>query len=138
MKKQKIGFTASAFDLLHAGHILMLEEAKSVCDYLIVALQTNPHVDRPSKRKPIQSIVERQIQLGAVSYVDKIIVYETEEDLLNLLKILPINVRIVGEDYLNKNFTGKDYCLNNNIEIYYNKRSHDFSSTELIDRIKSV
>jgi glycerol-3-phosphate cytidylyltransferase len=138
MKKQKIGFTASAFDLLHAGHILMLEEAKSVCDYLIVALQTNPRVDRPSKRKPIQSIVERQIQLGAVSYVDKIVVYETEEDLLTLLKILPIDVRIVGEDYLNKDFTGKDYCLNNNIEIYYNKRSHDFSSTELLDRIKSV
>ena len=137
MKTLKIGFTASAFDLLHAGHILMLKEARSVCDYLIVALQTNPNLDRPSKRKPMQSIVERQIQLKAVSYVDEIIVYETEKDLLNLIKALPIDIRIIGEDYKGKDFTGKDYCLSGGIEIYYNQRSHDFSSTELIERIKN-
>lgn len=137
MKTLKVGFTASAFDLLHAGHILMLQEAKSVCDYLIVGLQTNPNLDRPNKRKPMQSIIERQIQLKAVFYVDEVIVYETEKDLLDLLKALPIDIRIVGEDYKGKDFTGKDYCLSNNIEIYYNKRSHDFSSTELIDRIKN-
>ena len=137
MENKKIGFTASAFDLLHAGHILMLEEAKTVCDYLIVALQINPNTDRPGKRKPIQSVVERQIQLEAVKYVDKVVVYETEQDLLNLLKILPIDIRIIGEDYLGKDFTGREYCLSNGIQIYYNKRAHEFSSTELISRIKS-
>lgn len=115
----------------------MLEEAKTVCDYLIVALQTNPNIDRPEKRKPVQSIVERQIQLEAVKYVDRVVIYETEQDLLNLLKILPIDVRIVGEDYLGRDFTGRDYCLSSGMEIYYNKRSHNFSSTELINRIKS-
>jgi glycerol-3-phosphate cytidylyltransferase len=135
--KLKVGFTASAFDLLHAGHILMLQEAKSVCDYLIVALQTNPNLDRPNKRKPMQSIIERQIQLKAVSYVDEIIVYETEKDLIDLIKALPIDIRIIGEDYKGKDFTGKDYCLSNNIKIYYNQRSHNFSSTELIERIKN-
>ncbi len=115
----------------------MLEEAKTVCDYLIVALQINPNTDRPGKRKPIQSVVERQIQLEAVKYVDKVVVYETEQDLLNLLKILPIDIRIIGEDYLGKDFTGREYCLSNGIQIYYNKRAHEFSSTELISRIKS-
>lgn len=137
MINKKIGFTASAFDLLHAGHILMLEEAKTVCDYLIVALQTNPNIDRPEKRKPIQSIVERQIQLEAVKYVDRVVVYETEQDLLNLLKILPIDVRIIGEDYLGRDFTGRDYCLSSGIDIYYNKRAHGLSSTELLSRIRS-
>ncbi len=135
-KQNKVGFTASAFDLLHAGHILMLEEAKSVCDHLIVALQTDPSIDRPEKRRPVQSLVERQIQLRAVKYVDEIVVYQTEEDLLNLLKTLPIDIRIVGEDYIGKDFTGRDYCISHDIEIYYNSRMHTYSSTELIERIR--
>ncbi len=135
-KQNKVGFTASCFDLLHAGHILMLEEAKTVCDHLIVALQSDPSIDRPEKRKPIQSLIERQIQLKAVKYVDEIVVYETEEDLLNLLKTLPIDVRIIGEDYIGKDFTGRDYCTTHNIEIYYNSRRHTYSSTELIERIR--
>ena len=134
-KQNKVGFTASSFDLLHAGHILMLEEAKTVCDHLIVALHTDPSIDRPEKRKPIQSVVERQIQLKAVKYVDEVVVYETEEDLMNLLKTLPIDIRIVGEDYVGKNFTGFEYCANNDIEIYYNSRRHNYSSTELLERI---
>ena len=114
----RIGFTCSTFDLLHAGHILMLDEAKQHCDYLIVGLQTDPTIDRPdTKNKPAQSIIERHIQLSAVKYVNEIIVYETEKDLLDLLKIYPINVRFVGEEYINKNFTGRDFCLDNNIEI---------------------
>lgn len=135
-KQNKVGFTASCFDLLHAGHILMLEEAKSVCDHLIVALQTDPSIDRPEKRKPIQSLIERQLQLKAVKYVDEIVVYETEEDLLNLLKTLPIDIRIIGEDYIGKDFTGRDYCIAHDIEIYYNSRNHNYSSTELIERIR--
>lgn len=134
----KVGFTCSAFDLLHAGHVLMLEEAKSICDYLIVGLQVDPSVDRNYKNKPVQSIVERQIQLSGVSYVDDIIVYSTEEDLLEILKTMPIDIRIVGADYIGKDFTGKDYCLKNNIEIYYNRRDHDYSSSNLINRIKNV
>jgi len=131
----KIGFTCSTFDLLHAGHILMLEEAKQYCDYLMVGLQTDPTIDRPdTKNKPAQSIIERHIQLSAVKFVDEIVIYETEKDLLDILKIYPINVRFVGEEYLNKNFTGKDYCLDNNIEIIYNNRKHDFSTTELRKR----
>jgi glycerol-3-phosphate cytidylyltransferase len=135
-KQNKVGFTASCFDMLHAGHILMLEEAKSVCDHLIVALQTDPSIDRPNKRKPIQSLIERQIQLKAVKYVDEIVIYETEEDLLNLLKTLPIDIRIIGEDYAGKDFTGRDWCATHGIEIYYNSRKHEYSSTELIERIR--
>lgn len=134
----KVGFTCSAFDLLHAGHVLMLEEAKSICDYLIVGLQVDPSVDRNYKNKPVQSIVERQIQLSGVSYVDDIIVYSTEKELLEILKTMPIDIRIVGADYIGKDFTGKDYCLKNNIEIYYNRRDHDYSSSNLINRIKNV
>lgn len=132
----KVGFTASCFDLLHAGHILMLEEAKTVCDHLIVALQVDPSIDRPSKRRPVQSLIERQIQLKSVKYVDEVVVYETEDDLLNLIKTLPIDIRIIGEDYAGKDFTGRDYCLAHDIEIYYNSRKHEYSSTELIERIK--
>lgn len=131
-----VGFTASCFDLLHAGHILMLKEAKSVCDRLIVGLQTDPSIDRPEKRRPVQSLVERQIQLQAVKYVDEIVVYETENDLLNLLRTLKIDVRIVGEDYIGQDFTGKDYCKNYDIPVYYNSRNHLYSTTELVDRIK--
>lgn len=132
----KIGITFSTFDLLHAGHILMLEECKQQCDYLIVGLQTDPTIDRPeTKNKPAQSIVERQLQLAAVKYVDEIIVYQTEKDLLDILTIYPISMRFIGEEYQNKDFTGKDYCLDHNIELVYNNRKHRFSTTELRQRM---
>jgi glycerol-3-phosphate cytidylyltransferase len=133
-----IGFTASAFDLLHGGHVLMLQESKSVCDYLIVGLQVDPSKERDSKNKPSQSLIERQIQLKATKYVDEVIVYETEKDLLEILKAIPIDVRFVGEDYIGKDFTGKQYCLDNNIKIYYNRRRHDYSSSGLVNKIKNV
>jgi len=130
-----IGITFSTFDLLHAGHVLMLEEAKKYCDYLIVGLQTDPTIDRPeTKNKPAQTIVERQIQLSAVKFVDEIIVYQTENDLLDILSVYPINVRFVGEEYIGKDFTGKEYCLDNDVEIIYNRRKHGFSTTELRKR----
>lgn len=129
------GFTCSAFDLLHAGHILMLEEAKKNCDYLIVGLQNDPSIDRASKNKPIQSLVERYIQLKGVKYVDEIIVYNTEKDLEDLLKILDVQVRFVGEEYKDKELTGRDICTARNIKIHYNKRQHSFSTTELRSRI---
>lgn len=132
----KIGVTFSTFDLLHTGHILMLEECKQQCDYLIVGLQTDPTIDRPeTKNKPAQSIIERQIQLAAVKFVDQIIVYETEKDLMDILTIYPITMRFVGEEYRNKDFTGKDYCLDNDIELVYNNRKHRFSTTELRKRM---
>lgn len=130
----KIGFVASTFDLLHAGHIVMLAEAKKHCDYLIVGLQTDPTIDRPEKMPPVQSIVERQIQLAAVKYVDDIVVYSTERDLEDLLNTLPINIRILGDEYEDKNFTGKDICSKLNIELHFNSRDHSFSSTELKQR----
>ena len=126
-----LGFTCSCFDLLHAGHILMLEEAKMQCDRLVVGLQTDTTLDRPEKNAPIQSVTERYIQLAAVKYVDEIIPYSTEQDLLNLLKALPIDIRIIGEDYRDKNFTGKEL----NIPLYYNKREHDWSTSALRKRI---
>lgn len=128
----RIGFTCSAFDLLHSGHVVMLQEAKEQCDYLIVGLQTNPQLDRPEKRKPLQSILERYLQLNACKYIDKIIPYDTEEDLENLLTILPIDVRIIGQEYTHKNFTGKQL----DIPIYYNKRGHNYSSTSLRERMQ--
>jgi glycerol-3-phosphate cytidylyltransferase len=131
----KRGFTCSAFDLLHAGHILMLEEAKKHCDHLIVGLQNDPTVDRVGKNKPIQSLVERYIQLKAVKYVDEIIVYNTEKDLEDLLKILDIQIRFIGEEYKDKLLTGRDICTARNISIHYNKREHSFSTTELRSRI---
>lgn len=131
----RVGITFSTFDLLHAGHILMLQEAKQFCDYLICGLQTDPTIDRPeTKNKPAQSIVERQIQLAAVKYVDEVVVYQTEKDLLDILTIYPIHMRFVGEEYRNKDFTGKDFCLDNNIELIYNSRKHRFSTTELRGR----
>lgn len=136
MSKYKVGLTASTFDLFHAGHVVMLEEAKRMCDYLIVAIQTDPTIDRPdTKNKPIQSIVERQIQVKACKYVDEVIVYTTEKDLEDILKTLPINVRILGIEYKDKAFTGKDICLNRGIDFYYNKRDHSFSSTDLRNRV---
>ena len=132
----KVGITCSAFDLLHAGHIVMLQEAKTVCDYLICALQLDPSVERNYKNRPSQSIVERQIQLSAVKYVDEIIVYETEKDLKNIFASLKIDVRIIGEEYQNKNFTAKDICEERGIEIFYNDRKHKFSSTKIKEVIK--
>lgn len=127
----KIGFTCSCFDLFHAGHVMMLKEAKTQCDYLIVGLQTDPTIDRPTKNKPVQSILERFIQLDACKYVDQIIPYATEKDLLDLLKSYPIDVRIIGEEYKNQQFTGYDLPM----AVYFNHRQHSFSTTELRSRI---
>lgn len=131
----KIGFTCSAFDLLHAGHIQMLRDAKAQCDYLICGLQVDPAVDRNAKNSPVQSLVERHIQLAAVKYVDEIIPYQTEDDLNDLLEMLPINLRILGEEYRQKDFTGKDVCRRRGIELYFNKRDHRFSSSSLRKRV---
>lgn len=134
---KKIGITFSTFDLgPHAGHIAMLSEAKNSCDYLIAGLQTDPTIDRPdTKNKPIQSIVERQIQLAATRYVDEIVVYQTEKDLEDILLTLPIDVRILGVEYKDKEFTGKDICLRRNIELIFNGRDHSFSSSSLRKRV---
>jgi glycerol-3-phosphate cytidylyltransferase len=134
----KTGITFSTFDLLHAGHIAMLAEAKSVCDYLICGLHVDPQVERPNKNQPIQSIVERYIQLSSVEYVDEVIPYNLEKDLHDILLTYPIDVRVIGADYKDTEFSGKDICLTKGIEIYYNKRSHNFSSTELRQRIQQV
>ena len=130
-----VGFTCSTFDLLHAGHILMLAECKQICDYLIVGVQSDPTIDRPgTKNKPVQSIVERYVQLSAVKFVDQIIVYNTEKDLEDMLMFLPITVRIIGEEYKDKDFTGKQICEERGIKILFNSRSHRFSSSELRQR----
>jgi glycerol-3-phosphate cytidylyltransferase len=131
----KIGITASTFDLLHAGHVGMLREAKTQCDYLICALQIDPSIDRDYKNKPIQSIVERYTQLAAVKYVDEIIVYQTERDLEDILELYPINVRILGEEYKDKDFTGREICKKRNIQLHFNKRDHKFSTTDLRLRV---
>jgi glycerol-3-phosphate cytidylyltransferase len=128
----RVGFTCSCFDLFHAGHIMMLKEAKTVCDYLIVGLQTDPTIDRPEKNQPIQSVFERFVQLQSCKYVDEIVVYQTEKELMDILMSYPINVRIVGEEYKDKDFTGKSL---NHIEIHYNERKHSFSTTELRGRV---
>ena len=135
-KGLKIGITFSTFDLLHAGHIAMLSEAKNHCDYLICGLQTDPTIDRPeTKNRPIQSIVERQIQLSATRFVDEIVVYSTEQDLVDLLLILPVDVRILGSEYEGTNFSGCEACYDRNIEIVYNGRDHSFSSSSLRKRV---
>lgn len=131
----KIGITFSCFDLFHAGHVKMLEEAKRNCDYLIVGLQIDPTIDRPSKNKPTQSIVERYIQLKACVFIDEIVPYSTEAELLEILQSFKLDVRIIGEDYIEKEFTGKSYCNENNIEIIYNSRKHSFSSSNLKSKI---
>lgn len=131
-----IGITFSTFDLLHAGHIAMLAEAKNHCDYLIAGLQTDPTIDRPStKNLPVQSIVERQIQLSACRYVDEVVVYETEKDLEDILLILPIDVRILGVEYAEKDFTGRKICEDHGIALLYNTRDHSFSSSNLRKRV---
>ena len=131
----KTGITFSTFDLFHAGHVKMLEEAKSKCDYLIVGLQLDPSIDRPEKNKPSQSIIERYVQLRGCKYIDEIIPYITEEDLIDVLSSFKIDIRIIGEEYLDKSFTGKEYCEKKNIEIYYNKREHRFSSSALRNQV---
>lgn len=131
----KIGFTCSTFDLLHAGHVTMLEEAKRHCDFLIVGLQNDPTLDRPEKNAPVQSIVERQIQLAAVKYVDEIVIYNTEQDLIDLLLTLPIDVRVLGDEYKSKDFTGKDIAKQRGSKIIYNGRDHSFSSSSLRKRV---
>jgi glycerol-3-phosphate cytidylyltransferase len=131
-----IGITFSTFDMLHAGHIAMLAEAKNHCDYLIAGLQTDPTIDRPdTKNKPVQSIVERQIQLAACRYVDEVVVYQTEQDLIDILLTLPIDVRILGVEYENKNFTGRSEGSSKGIEHIYNSRDHSFSSSSLRKRV---
>ena len=133
---KKIGITFSTFDMLHAGHIAMLAEAKNHCDYLIAGLQTDPTIDRPgTKNKPIQSIVERQIQLAACRYVDEVVVYQTEQDLIDLLLILPIDVRVLGIEYDGKEYTGKNEGHRRNIEPIFNGRDHSFSSSSLRRRV---
>ncbi len=127
----RIGITFSAFDLLHAGHIKMLEEAKRQCDYLICALQTDPTLDRPEKNKPVQSVVERYIQLKGCRFVDEIVPYATEQDLIDILRSFKIDVRIIGDEYINQKFTGREYCEEKGIELYFNSRDHRFSSSGL-------
>ena len=128
----KKGITFGAFDLFHAGHILMLEEAKSVCDYLIVCIQSDPSLDRKEKNKPVQSVVEREIQVSGCKFVDEVLIYDTEEDLLEIIKTIDWDIRIIGVEYKDKEFTGREQTLD---KCYFNKRPHNFSSSELRDRV---
>ena len=128
----KKGITFGAFDLFHAGHVLMLEEAKTICDYLIVCIQSNPSLDREEKNKPVQSIIEREIQVSGCRFVDEVIIYDTEVDLLNIIDQIDWDVRIIGEEYKDKDFTGRDLTLE---RCYFNKRPHSFSSSELRERV---
>ena len=128
----KKGITFGAFDLFHAGHVLMLEEAKTVCDYLIVCIQSDPSLDREEKNKPVQSIIEREIQVSGCRYVDEVIIYDTEVDLLNIIDAVDWDVRILGEEYKDKDFTGRDQTLE---RCHFNKRPHTFSSSELRERV---
>jgi glycerol-3-phosphate cytidylyltransferase len=130
----KIGFTCSCFDLFHAGHVMMLKEAKSQCDFLIVGMQTDPTIDRPEKNKPVQSVFERYTQLEACKYVDQIIPYATEKELMDILTSYPIDVRIIGEEYRDKQFTGYQLPMS----VYFNSRQHSFSTTELRQRVLTV
>jgi len=132
----KIGFNCSSFDLFHAGHVTMLKMEKELCDYLKVALQVDPTVDRPGiKNKPVQSVYERYIQLQGCKYVDEILVYETETDLLNLIQTQTFHIRFLSEEYKNVDVTGKKYCIDTGIEIHYHLRRHQYSSTEIRNRV---
>ena len=134
----KIGFTCSTFNLLHAGHVQMLRDAKQHCDYLICGLQVDPSLDRSEKNSPVQTLVERYTQLKAVSYVDEIIPYQTEEDLKDILELYHLDVRILGDEYRDREFTGKDICRRRDIQLYFNKRDHRFSSSDLRQRVVNV
>lgn len=132
----KVGITFSTFDLLHAGHIGMLREAKQHCDYLIVGLQTDPTIDRPeTKNKPVQTLVERYAQLNAVKFIDEIVPYQTEQDVVDILELFEIHIRFLGEEYREKDFSGKDVCRKRGIELHFNKRDHRFSSSDLRKRV---
>ena len=134
--KMKVGITFSTFDLLHAGHIAMLRDAKEHCDYLIAALQSDPTIDRPdTKNQPVQTMVERYTQLAAVKYVDEVIPYQTEQDVEDILEMYHIDMRVLGEEYRNKDFTGLEICRRRGIQLYFNKRDHRFSSTDLRKRV---
>lgn len=135
MHNKRVGITFGCFDLLHAGHCMMLKEAKQQCDFLIVGLHVDPSIERSTKNKPVQSLYERYIQLEAIKYVDKIIPYQYEKEIIDITKTNNISVRIIGADYINKSFSGKQQCIDNNIEIFYNTRNHDFSTSELRSRI---
>ena len=124
--------TFGAFDLFHAGHVLMLKEAKSICDYLIVCIQSDPSLDRAEKNKPVQSVIEREIQISACTYVDEVIIYDYEEEVLQIIETVDWDVRILGEEYRDKEFTGRDQTLD---KCYFNKRPHNFSSSELRERV---
>jgi glycerol-3-phosphate cytidylyltransferase len=131
----KIGFQCSSFDLFNAGHVTMLKQEKNLCDYLKVGLQVDPSVDRPStKNKPVESVYERYVKLQGCKYIDEILVYETEVDLLNLIKTQVIHIRFLSEEYKYRDFTGKDYCIANGIDLYYHKREHTYSSSNLRQR----
>ena len=135
----KVGFTCSTFDLLHAGHIGMLREAKANCDYLIVGLQSDPTIDRPdTKNKPVQTMVERYAQLNALKLVDEIVPYQTEQDLIDILELFQLDVRFLGEEYKEDEFTGKDVCRKRGIELHFNKRDHRFSTSDLRRRVCEV
>mgnify|MGYP001262915720 FL=1 len=134
----KVGITFSTFDLLHAGHVKMLEEAKSQCDYLIVGLQLDPSLNRPDKNSPSQSIIERYIQLKGCKHIDEIVPYVSEQDLVDILHSFKLDVRIIGDEYKDKQFTGKDYCMKKGIRIYYNSRDHRFSSSGLRKQVKTA
>jgi glycerol-3-phosphate cytidylyltransferase len=135
----KIGFNCSSFDLLHAGHVTMLKMEKQLCDYLIVALQIDPTIDRPGiKNKPVQSSYERYVQLQGCKYVDEILIYETEFDLLQLLMTQQIDIRFLSDEYLNRDFTGKQWCIDNGVELHYHKRQHVYSSSELRSRVAKL
>ena len=133
-----IGITFSSFDLFHSGHVAMLKEAKSKCDYLMVGQQTDPTIDRPEKNKPIQSVFERYVQLEGCKYIDEVIPYATEQDLIDILLTYKVDVRFIGEEYQGKEFTGKQLCIDKGINIHYNKRQHSFSTSGLRKRIKEV
>lgn len=130
-----VGFTCGTFDLLHAGHVSMLQWCRKNCDRLVVGLQYDPSIDRPEKNKPVQSILERHLQLRACKWVDEVIVYTTEAELMNLLAMVDIDVRFLGSEYQNKEFTGRDLCTSLGIQFIFNPRSHKFSSSELRQRI---
>ena len=135
----KTGITFSTFDLLHAGHVAMLREAKSQCDYLIVGLQSDPTIDRPdTKNKPVQTMFERYLQLTALKYVDEVVPYQTEQDCEDILSTLNIDVRIIGEEYKTKPFTGSSICKKRNIKVHFNKREHRFSTTDLRNRVQGI
>lgn len=132
MSRRIIGFSCGTFDLTHAGHYLMFEECKKSCDRLIIGLQTNPHINRPEKHIPIQTIEERGIQVKACKWVDKVYIYETEEDLITLLKYLKPDIRFLGKDWKGKHFTGDNLP----IKVIFNARNHNYSSSNLIERIR--